>query len=202
MSTQTRHLSFVQVEKIIDGFALRYQQRVILRHTTESPCLWVGAGVADIDMFRGNFSIKDKLNEKIALTDATVSESTDGWQVRFSRGDAVNATLHISVDEAGRLQLDLHNDDRNHNRIWLRLAANPDDHVYGCGEQFSYFDLRGKPFPLWTSEQGWAVTKPATSPGKPTAKRTPAGTTTGPSSHNLRLSVRRSITATLIIAAT
>lgn len=37
MSTQTRHLSFVQVEKIIDGFALRYQQRVILRHTTESP---------------------------------------------------------------------------------------------------------------------------------------------------------------------
>lgn len=68
-------------------------------------------------MFRGNFSIKDKLNEKIALTDATVSESADGWRVRFSRGDAVNATLHISTDEAGRLQLDLHNDDPDHNRI-------------------------------------------------------------------------------------
>ncbi|MDI5536272.1 hypothetical protein MJM28_30140, partial [Salmonella enterica subsp. enterica serovar Montevideo] len=40
----------------------------------ENPCLWIGAGVADIDMFRGNFSIKDKLNEKIALTEATVSE--------------------------------------------------------------------------------------------------------------------------------
>ena len=82
MSTQTRHLCFAQVEKIIDGFAVHYQQRVILRHTTEKPCLWVGAGVADIDMFRGNFSIKDKLNEKIALTDATVSESADGWRIR------------------------------------------------------------------------------------------------------------------------
>ncbi|MFP1496983.1 hypothetical protein ACLB1Q_20675 [Escherichia coli] len=30
----------------------------------------------------------------------------------------------------------------------MRLAAQPEDHIYGCGEQFSYFDLRGKPFPL------------------------------------------------------
>lgn len=29
-------------------------------------------------MFRGNFSIKDKLQEKIALTDAIVSQSPDG----------------------------------------------------------------------------------------------------------------------------
>ncbi len=137
-----------------DGFALSWQQRLILRHSAENPCLWIGAGVADIDMFRGNFSIKDKLNEKIALTEATVSELPDGWLVQFSRGATISATLRISADEAGRLKLDLQNDDLHHNRIWLRLAANPDDHIYGCGEQFSYFDLRGKPFPLWTSEQG------------------------------------------------
>ncbi len=99
-------------------------------------------------MFRGNFSIKDKLNEKIALTEATVSELPDGWLVQFSRGATISATLRISADEAGRLKLDLQNDGLHHNRIWLRLAANPDDHIYGCGEQFSYFDLRGKPFPL------------------------------------------------------
>lgn len=137
-----------------DGFALSWQQRLILRHSAENPCLWIGAGVADIDMFRGNFSIKDKLNEKIALTEATVSELPDGWLVQFSRGATISATLRISADEAGRLTLDLQNDDLHHNRIWLRLAANPDDHIYGCGEQFSYFDLRGKPFPLWTSEPG------------------------------------------------
>ncbi|HCC1033809.1 TPA: hypothetical protein M4Q64_003143, partial [Salmonella enterica subsp. enterica serovar Paratyphi C] len=36
-----------------DGFALSWQQRLILRHSAETPCLWIGAGVADIDMFRG-----------------------------------------------------------------------------------------------------------------------------------------------------
>lgn len=185
-----------------DGFALSWQQRLILRHSAENPCLWIGAGVADIDMFRGNFSIKDKLNEKIALTEATVSELPDGWLVQFSRGATISATLRISADEAGRLKLDLQNDDLHHNRIWLRLAANPDDHIYGCGEQFSYFDLRGKPFPLWTSEtRALAVIKPAMSPGRQTVKKTPAATITGPSSRNRPLSARRSITATSIIAA-
>ena len=82
-----------------DGFTLTYQQRLILRHSAENPCLWIGAGVADIDMFRGNFSIKDKLNEKIALTHAAVSESPEGWRVHFSRGATIHATLQISTDE-------------------------------------------------------------------------------------------------------
>jgi alpha-glucosidase len=95
-------------------------------------------GVADIDMFRGNFSIKDRLNEKIASRrhGKRIARRLAG---HFSRGTTINATLQISTDEQGRLKLDLHNDDLNHNRIWLRLAANPDDHIYGCGEQFSYF---------------------------------------------------------------
>ncbi len=45
----------------------------------------------------------------------------------------------------------------------LSLAAEPGEHAYGCGEQFSHFDLRGRHFPLWTSEQGvgrnkWTLT--------------------------------------------
>lgn len=137
-----------------DGFTLIWQQRLILRHTAQAPCLWTGAGEADIAMFRGNFSIKDKLNEKIALTNASVTKQCTGWTIHFTRGDAVSATLIIDTDAAGRLQLRLQNEASSHNRIWLRLAAQPEDHIYGCGEQFSCFDLRGKPFPLWTSEQG------------------------------------------------
>ncbi|SQB41861.1 glycosyl hydrolase [Citrobacter koseri] len=185
-----------------DGFTLSWQDRLLLSHSAENPCLWIGAGVADIDMFRGNFSIKDKLNEKIALTDATISQSPDGWLIHFNRGDAISAALHIATDEAGRLTLKLQNSDLTHNRIWLRLAAQPEDHIYGCGEQFSYFDLRGKPFPLWTSEQGVGATKTAMSPGRRTAKKTRAGITTGPFSHSPLLSARKSTTATSITAAT
>ena len=73
-------------------------------------------------MFRGNFSIKDKLQEKIALTDAIVSQSPDGWLIHFSRGSDISATLNISADDQGRLLLELQNDNLNHNRIWLRLC--------------------------------------------------------------------------------
>lgn len=52
-------------------------------------------------MFRGNFSIKDKLQEKIALTDAIVSQSPDGWLIHFSRGSDISATLNISADDQG-----------------------------------------------------------------------------------------------------
>ncbi|XP_022090149.1 uncharacterized protein LOC110979015 [Acanthaster planci] len=40
------------------------------------------------------------------------------------------------------------------NHVWVRLFAEASEHVYGGGEQFSYFDLRGHTFPLWIQEQG------------------------------------------------
>ncbi|MFX6330578.1 hypothetical protein ABTF76_20200, partial [Acinetobacter baumannii] len=40
------------------------------------------------------------------------------------------------------------------NRLWWRVPAQTEEHVWGCGEQMSYFDLRGRHFPLWTSEPG------------------------------------------------
>ncbi len=180
-----RTLHNIDLKNNESGFSLRWQDRLILSHSADAPCLWIGAGEADIEMFRGNFSIKDKLNEKIALTNATVTQQSTGWAIRFTRGDAVSATLLVGVDAEGRLELKLKNDAASHNRIWLRLAAQPDDHIYGCGEQFSYFDLRGKPFPLWTSEQGVGRNKQTYVTGRPTAKRTRAAITTGPSSRSL-----------------
>lgn len=69
MNSLQQRSTALELTSLPDGFALTYHQRLILRHSTETPCLWIGTGVADIDMFRGNFSIKDKLNEKIALTE-------------------------------------------------------------------------------------------------------------------------------------
>lgn len=201
MSTQSKHLSSVLIEKNIEGFTLTYHQRLILRHSAETPCLWIGAGVADIDMFRGNFSIKDKLNEKIALTEATISELPDGWLVQFSRGATISATLRISTDEAGRLQLDLQNATCTITvsgyasqliQTTISTAAANSSLISICAASRS----RCGP-----ANRALAVIKPAMSPGRQTVKRTPAATITGPSSRNRPLSARRSITATSIIAA-
>ncbi|WON75941.1 alpha-glucosidase [Serratia sp. UGAL515B_01] len=154
MASQQGGLNGLELTQHQGGFTLRFHNRVLLQHSTQAPCLWIGRGKADIDMFRGNFSIKDQLSEKLALTEACITPQNGGWVIRFSRGDVAQSTLEVGTDSAGRLEMQLRNDDEHNNRMWLRLSAQPEDHVYGCGEQFSYFDLRGKPFPLWTSEQG------------------------------------------------
>jgi len=46
------------------------------------------------------------------------------------------------------------NSSDGYNRFWMRLFATPDEKVYGCGEQASYFNLRNRNYPLWTSEPG------------------------------------------------
>ena len=39
-------------------------------------------------------------------------------------------------------------------RLWLRLHAEEDESVFGGGEQYTYFNLRGRDYPVWTREQG------------------------------------------------
>lgn len=201
MDTPRPQLLDFQFHQNNDSFTLHFQQRLILTHSKDNPCLWIGSGIADIDMFRGNFSIKDKLQEKIALTDAIVSQSPDGWLIHFSRGSDISATLNISADDQGRLLLELQNDNLNHNRIWLRLAAQPEDHIYGCGNSFPTSICVANRSRYGPVNKALVATNKPMSPGRPTAKKMRAATITGLSSHSLRLSARRSITAMLITVA-
>lgn len=41
-----------------------------------------------------------------------------------------------------------------YNRFFLTYNADPDEHFFGFGEQFTYFDMKGKKVPIWVSEQG------------------------------------------------
>ena len=40
------------------------------------------------------------------------------------------------------------------NRVYLTYAADPDEHFFGFGEQFTNFDMKGRQVPIWVSEQG------------------------------------------------
>lgn len=134
-----------------DGFSLFLDGREIIRNSSDDPFLFVGYGKPDIQMFRGNFSIKDNLVERVSLDVDQVTALPDGYRIHLSRAD-LHAKLCAEL-VGGRLQMTI-TADGDVNRLWLRLAATAEEKVFGCGEQFSYFNLRGKTFPLWTSEQG------------------------------------------------
>ena len=49
------------------GFRLTLDGLLLLEHTAERPALFLGRGTETITMFRGNFDIRDRVSERIAL---------------------------------------------------------------------------------------------------------------------------------------
>ena len=134
-----------------DGFHLSLAGVVLLRHARHAPCVFAGTGEERIAMYRGNFDIADYLTERAPLAFATIDgallhlrRDSDGpvWLTLELQGDDTATTLHIRFADS-RL-----------NRFWFRICAESQEHVWGGGEQMSYFDMRGRRFPLWTSEPG------------------------------------------------
>ncbi len=121
----------------------------LLRHSAAAPMLYVGRGEPDIRMYRGNFRIEDYVERRIPLCDFTAEETGDGLALCFP--GALRVELRSAEDT---LELRFTALDETINRLWLRLPAEKGEHCYGCGEQMSYFDLRGRHYPLWTSEPG------------------------------------------------
>ncbi len=130
-----------------DGFELTINGTPVFRHTTECPSIFVGKGQERMDMYRGNFDIEDYVVERVALRHAAV----DGDNIVLSADEEQppKLRLHIAQDTVRIETLD-----PSINRFWLRTVAEKDECVWGGGEQMSYFNMRGRKFPLWTSEPG------------------------------------------------
>ena len=131
-----------------NSFRLTYNDTLLLEHSDQSPMIYMGLGREDVDMYRGNYKITDYVEERIPLTLNKVKETLKGFDLEFDL-----LTVSVEMDET-RVTLHFSGAPERVNRFWFRVAADPDEKVYGCGEQMSYFNLRGRHFPLWTSEPG------------------------------------------------
>jgi len=165
----------IQVRQNASGFSVLLNGILLLEHTKANPCVHAGRGVETVDMYRGNFDIRDRLEERIGLGEFIIREANGVYRITLYRDKAMSMDLAISEEE-GRLVV------RPSllatpviagtpagprpgtslqgvlpsipNRFWFRLPSEPGESVFGGGEQFSHFNLKGRRFPLWTSEQG------------------------------------------------
>jgi sulfoquinovosidase len=137
----------MQLTLIPGGFTLTLEGREILRHTQAEPAFFVGRGKERMDMYRGNFDIEDYVVERVALCHAEIA----GDRIELATGMGQPARFCLRL--AGN-HLVTETMDAAINRLWIRLVAEEGEHVWGGGEQMSYFDMRGRKFPLWTSEPG------------------------------------------------
>lgn len=134
---------------------LSYNGRLLFQEKSDSPILFLGQGQENLAMYRGNFKIEDYVQSRVPLRIIDVAQnSATAMQLSFGYQNQLYLILNIALDEAGRLTVSPEVQNAHWNRLWLRLSATAADKIYGCGEQMSHFNLRGRHFPLWTSEPG------------------------------------------------
>lgn len=143
----------LNLTKTGSGFAIALDGATVMAHSNTRPFAFAGRGNELVDMYRGNFSIEDRIYERVALSEFSIDDAGEALRIRLFRDDLFAMELSLT-EVSGRLHVALSTDTPGLNRFWFRLDAEPGESVFGCGEQFSHFNLRGRRFPLWTSEQG------------------------------------------------
>ena len=145
----------MQVTHDAEGFDLSIAGKSLLSHRRDAPCAFVGRGSERMDMYRGNFDIEDYVESRIPLCHAKVSKDASAWRIDLSAAPDAPPSLSLAVgSDDGEDHIVFTARDPRLNRLWLRLRAEPGEHLFGGGEQMSFLDLAGRRFPLWTSEPG------------------------------------------------
>lgn len=130
-------------------FVLKSGGNTILEYRKDKPMVYVGYGEESVDMYRGNFKIEDYVVERRPLR-VTGAAEEHGNVILDLDGEI---TMKVCMD-GDLAEIFFEQKNPAINRFWLRVNAGADEKCYGCGEQMSYFNLRGRHFPLWTSEPG------------------------------------------------
>ncbi|OZA18560.1 MAG: alpha-glucosidase [Novosphingobium sp. 17-62-19] len=129
----------------MDGFELRFGDRLVLRHTQSCPAVVMARGNSEVLMYRGNFRIGD--NPHGEIVPVGWRESTGG--IVLLDGDVIVARLAVEQTALTVSALV-----PGYDRLRVRFHAESGECVWGGGEQMSYLALNGRSYPIWTSEPG------------------------------------------------
>jgi sulfoquinovosidase len=135
------------------GFDLLLGDRVILRHRIDAPAFRIAKGNPTVTMVRGNFRHEDAPEDERVLRFLNIIDAE-----RIELSDVQGGRCHLSltlIQASGSKPFSMLIDKQSDfDRLWVKLAKEHDETVWGGGEQMSYLALNGRTFPIWTSEPG------------------------------------------------
>ncbi|MHA1235241.1 MAG: alpha-glucosidase, partial [Promethearchaeota archaeon] len=124
-----------------------------MEHSNQYPCIKIGSGEGKFKSRYGHYKIKEKDVIERELREYEILRQED-YDIEIKLGTR-EYLLKLScsiIDDLLEIRFSSKNTDIN--RFWLKIGANESEAIYGCGEQFSEVNLRGKKVPLWVEEQG------------------------------------------------
>ena len=139
----------MQFSKGENRFSVTLNDKKLIEHTEQSPFIYVGIGKESIHQHYGDFKIKDKIVSKVPLDKVEFEQD----RLIFSSGGyKVALTMKI---RGNRLDVEaIEVSPKTINRLFFNFKSESKERFFGCGEQFSYLNLKGRNFPIWTSEPG------------------------------------------------
>ncbi|NDJ84838.1 MAG: alpha-glucosidase [Chloroflexi bacterium] len=118
-----------------------------------------GRGEEQVTDSRGHYTIED--SRLVVCSEQTLDAIVqDELQVQLSgtlrcdNGSEVPYELRFAAQSNNQLGFELSIDDPTMNRTYLTYGSHADEHFFGFGVQYSFFDFKGKRLPIFVSEQG------------------------------------------------
>lgn len=102
-------------------------------------------------MSRGSFKYRQKNSKKINLVLSNKEETSDGYCLSYKDNNDEVCRILVSLS-GSQIRLKMENDNNKYNRYYLTFKTNPNEHIYGCGETYSKFDLKGENVRIWVAE--------------------------------------------------
>lgn len=126
----------------------------IFRLNLASPFLSIAYSEPKVKEVYGFFKFKEQLQShcKQPIVD-TILALKAGVQIRGRLCNTAYQCQFTVVDEtAVRINVSLF--DSSYNRIYLQYEADPEEAIFGLGEQYTHSNLKGQRVPIWVEEQG------------------------------------------------
>ncbi len=140
----------INIEAGPEGFILSAGGRRILAHSRKRPCVEIGRSENVVRQSRGLFKLRRGRASSIPIKVFKIVESSPD----FAEIDFDGKLKMAARWKDGRLRLSFSRFDSSINHFRARIAASPDERIFGCGERFDRLNLKLSRVPLWAQERG------------------------------------------------
>jgi len=111
-----------------------------------------------VEESRGSFFIHDDVesvcrDQTIDSVEQTRIVTVSGF-LKCTNGDQVAYTLKLESIDNEQLRFDIQLANPEYTRLYLGFESTPEERIFGFGEQFTYFDMKGRRLPIFVMEQG------------------------------------------------
>jgi alpha-glucosidase len=141
----------IKIQATDESVSLFWNGLPLLEHSHQDPAISVGEGEGHYKERHGSYKIRNLWQRKEKKL-----RHFDVVEQNPARAIIVFENTLTLVAEAidNRLELRFTANDTKLNRLFLKLKAQTEERIYGCGEQFTHLNLKGRKVPLWCEEQG------------------------------------------------